>query len=314
MWKIAKDVPQTAVSNGHTKLQEVNHGTPLDEIFKYLDEDGGVIIKGLLTPSEATQLREELKAPLDRVQRGSLYAGYHDGLANFHGRKTKRAGGLVNHSSIFRNRFVENDLIHAICTRVYSQDGHAGDYWLSGATTIFVEGPQEPQQLHRDSQSHPPYVELGHEGTEGTINFIIAVTPFTEANGATAVIPGSNKWPYDQFGNYEQTVPAVMDPGDVLFIGGKVIHGTGRNSTTEERGCIQVSIVPSFLTPQEASPLILDFNIVKKMSKRAQQFLGFRSQYPRGSPGLWLSDYQELALHTGVDDPSPRVNILYHDS
>jgi hypothetical protein len=41
---------------------------------------------------------------------------------------------------------------------------------------------------------------------------------------------------------------------------------------------------------------------VKKLSKRAQRFVGFRSQYPRGSLGLWTKDYTELALHLKLDD------------
>jgi hypothetical protein len=41
---------------------------------------------------------------------------------------------------------------------------------------------------------------------------------------------------------------------------------------------------------------------VKKLSKRAQRFVGFRSQYPRGSPGLWTKDYTELALRLKLDD------------
>ena len=31
-----------------------------------------------------------------------------------------------------------------------------------------------------------------------------------------------------------------------------------------------------------------------------QRILGFRSQYPAGSPGLWMVDYRELADHLGL--------------
>lgn len=102
-----------------------------------------------------------------------------------------------------------------------------------------------------------------------------------------------------------------MEPGDALFLGGKVLHGTGRSvAAGEERGCIQFVVVPSFLTPSEAHPLIVDHGIVRGMSKRAQQFLGFRSQYPHDSAGMWQKDYQELALHMKFEDPAPRVNVI----
>ncbi|KAJ5451848.1 hypothetical protein N7445_000031 [Penicillium cf. griseofulvum] len=99
-----------------------------------------------------------------------------------------------------------------------------------------------------------------------------------------------------------QTIPAEMKKGDVLLIGGKVIHGMGEKKTQEERKCIQLIVVPSFLTPSEAQPLIVTLDTAKTMPKRAQRFLALRSQYPRGSLGLWIKDYIDLALHVGLDD------------
>lgn len=309
MWKIPTDVPQTSVPNGHTKLGEVTTASSLDEIFNYLEEDGGVIVKGFLTPSEVEDLNKELEPLVGKVQQGSLYSKYSEQLADFHGRKTRRAGGLANYSPVFRDRFIERDLVHDIFTRAFSQDGHAGDYWMSQGTTLFVGGPQEAQVLHRDATSHPTSALLGPDGTEGIVNFLVALSPFTAENGATVVIPGSHKWPFHQKGSHDQTIPATMSPGDALLIGGKIIHGTGKNSTNEERACLQFSAVPSYMTPAEAHPLILDWDMVRGWSKRAQQFVGFRSQYPRNSPGLWTKDYQELALHLKLDDPTPRANV-----
>jgi len=77
----------------------------------------------------------------------------------------------------------------------------------------------------------------------------------------------------------------------------------GQNKTEEERGCVQMSVCASFLTPAEAHPFIVTLDTAKKLSRRAQRFIGFRSQYPRGSPGLWTKDYTELALHLGLDGP-----------
>jgi hypothetical protein len=61
-------------------------------------------------------------------------------------------------------------------------------------------------------------------------------------------------------------------------------------------------VIPSFPTPAEAHPFIIRLDTVKKLSKRAQRFVGFRSQYPRGLPGLWTKDYIELSMHLGLDD------------
>ena len=245
-------------------------------------------------------MNSELAPVLEKIQRGSVID--HTALQAFHGRKTKRAGDIINHSAIFRDQIVENDFIHAICEPFYSQGGNAGDYWLSAATTLNAGGPQDAQMLHRDLSSYPPYAQLGPDGTESQINFLIATTDFTEANGATRVIPGSHKWPFDQRGKPEQTIPAEMKAGDGLLLSGKVIHGMGGNRTDSERGCVQLSVCASFLTPAEAHPFIVKPETAKKLSRRAQRFLGFRSQYPRGSPELWTKDYLELAVHLGMED------------
>jgi len=300
MWRIPTDTPQVAVPNRPGNLRDVTVDTPLDEVFQYWQEDGAVVIRGLLTPSQTKQMTTELAPILERVQRGSLIP--HPTLQAFHGRKTKRAGDIINHSPIFRDHVLENDFIQAICKRCYSEGGNAGDYWLSAATTLNAGGPQDAQMLHRDLGSYPPYALLGPDGTESQINFLIATTDFSEANGATRVIPGSHKWPFDQRGRMEQTIPAELKAGDGLLISGKVVHGMGENKTDSDRGCIQMSVCASFLTPAEAHPFIVDLETAKKLSRRSQRFLGFRSQYPRGSPGLWTKDYVELALHLGMDD------------
>lgn len=300
MWRIPQDTPQIAKSNGRMSLRQVTYDTPLDEIFKYWNEDGAIVIKGLLSPNEVDQMNGEFNPILDKVQRGSIFD--YPPLQDFHGRKTKRAGDLVNNSAVFRDRVIENDLIHSICKRCYSDGGNIGDYWLAAATTLNALGPQSPQVLHRDLGSYPPYAALGPEGTEAQINFLIALKEFTDDNGATRIIPGSNKWAFDQRGTMDQTIPACMQPGDCLLISGKVVHGMGANTTTQERGCVQLSVCASFLTPAEAHPFIVKVDTAKKLSRRGQRFLGFRSQYPRGSPGLWTKDYADVSLHLGLVD------------
>ncbi|KAL2043705.1 hypothetical protein ABVK25_012512 [Lepraria finkii] len=294
-----KENRNVAVSNGRRKLHEVTVDTPLDEVFQNWKEDGAVVIKGLLTTSQANDAVSGLASVLDRVQQGA-----------FHGRKTKRAGDVINNSATFRDHVLENDFVHAICKRCYSEGGHNGDYWLAAATTLNASGPQPAQVLHRDLTSYPPYAQLGSEGTEAQINFLVAMSDFTDVNGATRLIPGSNKWTFDQHGSMEQTIPAEMNAGDCLLIGSKVIYGIGENKTTSERKCTRLSVCASFLTPAEAHLFIVSLETAKKLSKHTQRFLGFRSQYPRGSSGLWTKDYVDLALHLGLDDLSGAMEDL----
>ncbi|KAJ4316134.1 hypothetical protein N0V94_005622 [Neodidymelliopsis sp. IMI 364377] len=298
MWRIPTETAQTAVPNGHTRLQTVTEKTSLDHVFKAWNEDGAIVIKGLLTPEQVTEFNAETEEVMNSTEAGARL----ERLQTFHGRRTKRAGGLANHSRVFRDHLLDNDFIHAICKRNYSTGGNAGDYWLYTGTTLTAGGPQGLQPLHRDNSHYPPAVLLGPDFDDVQITFIVALSPFRAENGATRIIPGSHKWSFDQRGCQEMTIPAEMDAGDCCLISGKVVHGMGANITTDERKAVQISVCAGYLTPSEASSHIVTLDNVKKLSRRAQRFLGFRSQYTRGSPGLWMKDYVDLALHFGLDD------------
>ncbi|EMD59975.1 hypothetical protein GGP41_008906 [Bipolaris sorokiniana] len=288
------------IPNGHTKLQEVTSETSMDDIFKYLKDDGGVIIKGILRPTQVDQLHTELRPLLEKFQRGST--SDIEPLQAFHGKVTKRAGGLTNISAVFRDHLLDNDFIHAIAARGFGQGGRPGvdAYWISSANTINVGPGQVAQVLHRDLGNYPPYYLLGPEGPESQLTFLIATTDFTDANGATRIIPGSNNWSFDLEWETSQSIPSEMEAGDCLLFGGKVIHGTGANTTDAERSCVAFTFCANYLTPEEAHPHIVDRNIVGKLSKRAQRSLGFRSQYPPNSPGLWMEGYNEIGLRLGL--------------
>ncbi|KAF5269052.1 hypothetical protein FOXYS1_47 [Fusarium oxysporum] len=295
-------VPQTAVPNGRTKLHQVTSATPLDEVFQYWEEDGAIVIKGLLTSAQVEQLNQEMDPILQKVAVGGHASDVR--LQNFHGMNTKRAGDLTNNSAVFRDHLLDNEFIHAVSQRCFAYRGKLGQdaYWLSSASTIHVGPGQKPQTLHRDLGSYPIFWMLGQEGPEAQINFLVATTDFTEANGATRIIPGSHKWEFNQHGDRDMTIAAEMEAGDCLLISGKVVHGTGENKTDQERGCLAVTICANFLAPEEAHPFIVSMDTAKKLPVRSQRCLGFRSQWPRSSPGLWTKDYSELALHLGLDD------------
>jgi phytanoyl-CoA hydroxylase len=77
----------------------------------------------------------------------------------------------------------------------------------------------------------------------------LALDPCDEANGCLQVVPGSHRWPLLCTAKADTTLsftdvtvpipegalvlPMVMQPGDVLFFNGQVVHGSGPNRTTD---------------------------------------------------------------------------------
>ena len=85
-----------------------------------------------------------------------------------------------------------------------------------------------------------------------------------------------------------------MKAGDVLLYSGKTAHGGGANLTTDQyRRGVAFAFNPGFHR-RRGLPFLVSMDIVRQLSPRVQRLLGFRSQYPIGSPGLWQVNYSEL--------------------
>ncbi|MEV0686974.1 phytanoyl-CoA dioxygenase family protein [Nocardia sp. NPDC050378] len=273
-------------------LRSVTESTPLTEILAIVAEDGGVIIENFLSQDQIARFNSEIEAPLTALAPGSTHE--IEAVADFHGSNTKRLTNLVTHSKTFREEILDKDLVHDLCDATFLEE--SGTYWMTTAQVIEIGPGNKAQILHRDLENWFPFIGMGPQGPEVTLNFLIAFTDFTEENGATRVIPGSNHWAdFEDRGTPEATVPALMRAGDVLVFSGKTVHGGGANVTTDQyRRAVAFALNPGFLTGEEAYPFLVDMAIAKQLSPRVQRLLGFRSQYPTGSPGLWQVDYTEL--------------------
>lgn len=279
-------------------LPRLPRSASVDEMIKNVHKEGGIIIEGFLSPGEVLEFNKDIDPSIKNLNPGA--ATKDEAIPGFHGSNTKRLTNLVSKSKIFRDKILNDPLAHAIADRMYRDD--AGSYWMHTAQCIQIGPGNATQPLHRDLENCHFAIVQGPSGFEVNINFLIALTDFTEENGATRFIPGSNHWEdFSDRGNQEMTIPAIMKAGDCLFISGKVVHGGGENRTENEyRRAVAFTFAPSYITPEEAYPFLVDKGIVSEMTPLAQKMIGFRSQYPKGSPGLWQSDYRDIAEMLGL--------------
>jgi ectoine hydroxylase-related dioxygenase (phytanoyl-CoA dioxygenase family) len=279
-------------------LRSIPSTTSAADIKTMLDEDGGVILEDFLTAAQVASLNAELDPHLESIRPGST----HDDAftQDFHGRNTKRMTNMMTISPTFRDVIIDMDLLHDVAEAMYREE--AGDYWMTTAQVIEI-GPDSPAQpLHRDLENNPLFVPMGPAGPLVMINFLIALSDFRAENGATRVIPGSNLWPdYVDRGQPEDAATVIMDAGDAFLFTCQVSHGGGANVTTDQyRRALTVPLQPAYLTVEEPYPFLVDIELVRPLSHRAQKILGFRSLYPNGSPGLWQNNYEEIATHIGL--------------
>ncbi|KAJ6001077.1 hypothetical protein N7481_001486 [Penicillium waksmanii] len=176
-----------------------------------------------MTLGQVQDLNNEIDASVVEANFGSTHSD--EFISKFHGAKTKRITNIVTIRQNFRDTLLDSDSVHVIAERAFQEE--AQSYWMSTA-----------------------------QGPEVSLNFLIALSDFTEENGATRVIPGSNHWSdFNDPGTPEMTTPAEMKAGDVLLISGKVVHGGGANQSGDvKRRGLAFTFQPGYLTPEEAYP------------------------------------------------------------
>jgi ectoine hydroxylase-related dioxygenase (phytanoyl-CoA dioxygenase family) len=167
-------------------------------------------------------------------------------------------------------------------------------YWLNTAQLICIGPNETPQILHRDEGNWPSAID---PEKEITITAIFALTDFSEENGATVVVPGSNRWTdFDQKPTPELMGRAVMRAGSALLYSGKIIHGGGANTTQDEwRVGLHAGFCRGWLRSEENHQLTTSLEQARRMPEYVQQLLGFRSfSQPMGGR-LGLVDYEDCA-------------------
>jgi len=254
-----------------------------ESVWAAFDEDGGLIVEHFIQPELLQRLQADF-APLIAAHRpGSATEGFWTG---FHGTQTKRVTGLAGHSAAWCELLCDERYV-AMGDRYLGKD----EYWLNTAQLICI-GPNEvPQLLHRDELNWP----RARCEREITVTAIFALTDFTEANGATVLAPGSNHWP----GALPETPTnatcrAVMPAGSALLYSGKIIHGGGENTTTNEwRVGLHAGFCAGWLRSEENHQLTVPLERARKMPERVQHLLGYRSYSPKKGGRLGLVDYDD---------------------
>ncbi|KAL5332118.1 hypothetical protein BJX70DRAFT_408608 [Aspergillus crustosus] len=275
-------------------------------IFQALQEDGIVIIKGFLDTSEVASFNREVQPAMDKLQPGSQCSGVKESEA---GAMTKRLLNPATESESMRSKILDKDLLHDVSNAVFNQADGAG-YWLGNATVFELEPGTPAQGLHRDQDTFSFWSRMGPSAPEAMLNFFVALTPFTEANGATRIVPGSHRWAKfihfldPEFDGGAETIPVEMDAGDCFIMSSKLVHGAGHNSTTNERRrALAVGIVRRDLTAHQAYPLIFPLDLVASMPYRVQSLLGFHSARWAGvetNYTIWADREENIGKRLGL--------------
>ena len=256
--------PHAVISDGMTATAIIHlpRSASPAEVHEVLVRDGAVVVDDLAESECVARVRSELAPYIEATPFGS------DGFA---GRRTRRTGALAARSPACRE-LIQHPFVLDVTGRLLHR---AMNFQLHLTQTIAI-GPGEPAQaIHRDQWAFDffPFPSDYHV----QCNTIWALTDFTEANGATRLIPGSQDWPDARDHTADETVPAEMSLGSCLFYTGKVYHGGGANSTDEVRIAGNITYVVGWLRQEENQYLSVPREVAETLDDDLLRLMGYRT-------------------------------------
>lgn len=221
--------------------------------------DGYTIIEGAIEPD----LVDELAGSLAHLERE---LGVVPADNDFEGRNTLRIYNLLARGEVWQRVPVHPNVLPVV-------EGVLDRGCLVSSLSSINIGPGETAQpIHADDQlipipkPHPPVV----------CNTMWALTDFTEANGATRVIPSSHLADASPvYGRHYESIAAEMPRGSVLVWHGSLWHGGGANTTGERRVGIAMNYCAGFIRQQENQQLGLPPSLVRTFAPRLKELVGY---------------------------------------
>jgi ectoine hydroxylase-related dioxygenase (phytanoyl-CoA dioxygenase family) len=232
----------------------------VDDVVGALDADGVCIVEGLMDEAGVAAARESLRAVLDATPTGRN---------TFEGYGTRRVYALFAKTRAFDDAAV-HPLLLGVLDRVL------GHYQLSAPTGIEIGPGEQAQVLHQDQSIYP----LPADYPDVVVNTMWALDDFTDANGATRLIPGSHRWVDRQPAPADPVVLAEMPAGSVAFYVGRIWHGGGANRTGQPRLGVILEYVAAWLRAQETHLLAVPRPVVAELPERLQELLGYNIYPP----------------------------------
>lgn len=225
-----------------------------------LEDQGYSIMPGAI--SEA--LCDEIVAEIERLEGarapslpGNAFVGY----------KTVRYFDLLNHGEVWRRVAAHPNLLPVL-------RGVLGtDLLLSTMGTAVIAPGERAQPIHRDDELYD--IAMPHKHL--VCNTMWALTDFTEANGATRIVPGSHRSipPPDPRGDHV-SIPAVMPKGSVCFVLGTCHHGGGANRTDQRRWALTINYCAGCMRQQENLMLAVSRERAAGFSETLRDLVGYR--------------------------------------
>jgi ectoine hydroxylase-related dioxygenase (phytanoyl-CoA dioxygenase family) len=209
------------------------------------------------------RLVDALADALDRLER---FFDVQPSANSFEGARTVRIYNLLAFGEPFTRVPVHHDVL-PIVERVLDPG-----CLVSSLSSIAIDPGETAQPIHADDQLIP----LPKPHVPTVCNTMWALTDFTEANGATRVVPGSHLSDRNpDYGAPYDSIAAEMRRGSVLVWHGSLWHGGGANTTDTRRVGIAMNYCAGFIRQQENQQLGIPRELAATFPPRLRQLCGY---------------------------------------
>ncbi len=231
----------------------------VDAHLERIRREGYTIVENAIEP----ELVKDLRVDLERLERA---LDVKPATNPFEGTKTLRVYNLLVHGKLYERIPVHEHVLPIV-------EGVLDPGCLvSSLSSITILPGERAQPIHADDQLIP--IPKPHIPT--VCNTMWALTDFTEANGATRIIPGSHLADNSPtFGQKYESRAAEMPIGSVLIWHGSLWHGGGANRTEQRRVGIAMNYCAGFIRQQENQQLGIPLATVRGFSPRLRELVGF---------------------------------------
>lgn len=234
-------------------------GPELAAHLDHIAEHGYTVVPDAIEPD----LVDELVEVLGRLEHDLAVKPARN---RFEGTSTIRIYNLLAHHPVF-----QRVPVHPHVLPVVEGVLDAGCL-VSSLSSIAIDPGELPQPIHADDQLMP--IAKPHVAT--VCNSMWALTDFTEANGATRIIPGSHLADHSPaYGQHYDTICAEMPRGSILVWDGGLWHGGGANVTDHRRRGLAMNYCAGFIRQQENQQLGIPLATVGGFSPELRELCGF---------------------------------------
>lgn len=243
------------------QVQKLSAAADIQEIIDILDRNGCLVLTGALTSGILERLQKEIH---------SQFAQRPFCAGNFFGFSTKRISGVFTKAPATQELAIHPAVLKVMDAFLLKS---CREYQINLTQGIQI-WPGEPAQIvHTDDLMFP--FELPVSGDQKMINCMWAVDDFTFENGATALVPGSHKWPRDRVAQPEEIAYGEMPAGSLLIYFGSLQHGGGANRAQKFRTGLVISYCLGWLRQAENQYLAVSREEARSFPPRLQRLLGY---------------------------------------